>query len=179
MMKYNPDKHHRRSIRLREYDYSQAGAYFVTICTKDRESIFGEIAGGEMRLNSFGKMVQTCWLDLPRHYPHVELDAFVIMPNHIHGIVVLTYVGAGLKPAPTHGLSEIIRGLKTFSSRRINDSRNTVGTPLWQRNYYEHIIRNETDLDNIRQYIMDNPIKWGEDENNPRNIGRDRSVCLP
>ena len=88
-MRFDPDKHHRRSIRLKGYDYSQAGAYFVTICTKDRGCLFGEIIDGEMVLNPFGEVVQACWDDLPRHYPHVELDAFVIMPNHLHGIIII------------------------------------------------------------------------------------------
>ena len=179
-MPRNPDKHHRHSIRLKDYDYSQAGAYFVTICTRDREGLFGEIAEGLMRLSPFGEIVGACWHDLPHHYPHVALDAFVIMPNHIHGIIVLadpTVVGAGFKPAPTmvnkrHRLTEIIRAFKTFSSRRINESHGTPGTPVWQRNYYEHVIRNENDLDEVRKYIMNNPLKWDLDKENPENWGK-------
>ncbi len=173
-MKFNPDSHHRRSIRLKEYDYSQPGAYFITICTKNRECLFGEIVDGGMELNDLCKIVVECWEDLPNHYPYIELDTFVIMPNHIHGIIVrYDDVGAGLKPAPTkkrHGLHEIIRALKTFSSRRINLIRNTVGTPVWQRNYYEHIIRNEKSLFEIRQYIINNALLWADDEENPNNI---------
>jgi len=104
----NPDKHHRHSIRLKDYDYSQAGAYFVTICTRDREGLFGEIAEGLMRLSPFGEIIRACWDNLPRHYPHVALDAFVIMPNHIHGIIVLAdpaVVGVGFKPTPTLAVS--------------------------------------------------------------------------
>ena len=169
---YNPDKHHRRSIRLRGYDYSQSGAYYITTCTHNRRCLFGKIADGEMRLNDVGQLVQRVWDGLPEHYPHVELDAFVMMPNHVHGIVVLT--GTGLKPTPTaatrpmrQGLPEIIRAFKTFSARRINDFRHTPGTPVWQRNYYEHIIRNEDALNRIRQYIADNPDNWAEDRENP------------
>ena len=172
IMNYDPDKHHRRSIRLRGYDYEQAGAYFTTICIHDRRSMFGEVEHEQMRLNPYGHIVTECWCDLVKHYPNVELDAFVVMPNHVHGIIVLTdddNVGAGLKPAPTgrHGLPEIVRAFKTFSARRINQMRNTPGVPVWQRNYYEHVIRNEEDLEDIRQYIVGNPAQWPEDVENP------------
>jgi putative transposase len=179
-MKYDPDKHHRRSIRLKGYDYSQKGAYFITICTKNRECLFGEIQQEQMNLNDLGRFVYDVWDDLPNHYAHVELDTFVIMPNHIHGIILLsdTPVGAGFKPAPTtptdtakrQPLSEIIRALKTFSARRINAHRNTAGSPVWQRNYYEHIIRDENSLNRIRQYIVDNPKNWNGDRENPTTI---------
>jgi len=175
-MRFDPDKHHRRSIRLKGYDYSQAGAYFVTICTKARGCLFGEIIDGEMVLNPFGEVVQACWDDLPRHYPHVELDAFVIMPNHAHGIIMIS-VGAGFKPAPTHGLPEIIRAFKTFSSRRINDLRDMSGVPLWQRNYYEHVIRNEESLNTIRRYIIENPLRWADDPENPASITQGNAPC--
>ena len=102
-MKYNPDIRHRRSIRLQGFDYSQAGAYFVSICTQNRECLFGEIVEGKMVLNDAGRIVQTVWDDLPNHYLDVELDECVVMPNHVHGIVVI--VGAGFKPAPT-GVNE-------------------------------------------------------------------------
>jgi len=88
-MQYNPDKHHRRSIRLQGYDYSQPGIYFITICTKNHECLFGEILNGEMRLNDFGKIAHQCWLEIPNHFPHIQLDEFVIMPDHIHGIIIL------------------------------------------------------------------------------------------
>ena len=182
------NRHHRKSIRLRGYDYSRAGAYFVTICTHNRTPLFGDIVNGEMRLDDAGQLVQRTWEGLPRHYSHAELDAFVIMPNHIHGIIVLTPtpVGEGFKPAPTamttpapaatrHSLAEIIRGFKTFSARGFNELRSTPGIPLWQRNYYEHIIRNDAALDRIRQYIMDNPARWHEDPENPAT-GRDRAT---
>jgi len=90
VMKYNPDIHHRRSIRLRDYDYSQAGAYFITICAHNRECLFGEIADGAMRLNAAGEIAMQCWQEIPLHFPHSALDEWVIMPNHLHGIVVLT-----------------------------------------------------------------------------------------
>jgi len=166
----------RRSIRLKEYDYSQAGAYFVTVCTKHRKMIFGDIVEDGMFLSPFGLVVKECCQDLPRHYHLLELDAFIVMPNHVHGIFLITgnpHVGAGLKPAPTskpYTLPEIVRALKTFSARRINEIRKTPGIPVWQRNYYEPVIRNEIDLEETREYIQNNPLKWAEDETHPSNI---------
>jgi putative transposase len=169
-MKSSVRKHHRRSIRLKGYDYKQVGAYFVTVVARNRACLFADIVNGETRLNGAGRVMQSAWDDLPNHYPGVACDAFVVMPNHIHGIIVVmdTIVGAGLKPAPTrHGLPEIIRGFKTFSARRINDLRSTPGTPIWQRNYYEHIIRNEEELTRIREYVANNPLQWEDDRENP------------
>ena len=224
---YNPAIHHRRSIRLQGYDYSQAGAYFITICTHNRECLFGTVGAGskpalafcskpalaekpapsigsepalgsgpqdraglepaptqstsQMALNEFGEIVQYTWDDLPNHIAGIELDAFVIMPNHVHGIIVITGAGleqkdragleqkerAGLEPAPTGTriLPEIVRQLKTFSARRINQRRGVQGLSVWQRNYYEHIIRDEKDLTRIREYIANNPVNWLSDEN--------------
>ena len=171
--------HHRRnSIRLKEYDYSQAGMYFLTICAYERACLFGEIVDGAMRLNDAGRIVQTAWSALPEHYAHVALDGIVVMPNHVHGIIVLTpphgqAVGAGFKPARTattrHGLSEIVRAFKTFSSRRINANHGTHGTSVWQRNYWEHIIRDEPELAHIREYIHNNPAQWELDKLHPQS----------
>ena len=188
-MAFNPELHHRRSIRLQHYDYAQAGAYFVTICAQNRACLFGAISEGQMQANDHGKIVNECWNDLPDHYGQVILDEFVVMPNHVHGIIILTdntvgagsLVRAGFKPAPTmndndiqsrrspkhHGLPEIIRAFKTFSARRINQTRNTPGMSIWQRNYYEHVIRNEDDLNKVREYIIINPAGWDKDEENP------------
>ena len=177
---YNPEIHHRRSIRLKGHDYAQAGAYFVTICAHDRECLFGEIVNGEMEVNQYGEIVEKAWNDLLNHYPHLELDRFIVMPNHIHGIPVLIEAGlvgaglkrAGLKPAPTmrrHGLPEIVRAFKTFSACRINESRNSPGVPVWQRNYYEHIIRDDADYDRITEYVATNPQRWIEDKLHPDN----------
>jgi putative transposase len=181
-MKFDPQKpfdyvqgrHHRRSIRLPDYDYSQPGAYFVTIVAWQRECLFGEIADGEMRLNQFGKIVERAWFDLPKHYPHVELGTFYIMPNHVHAVIVIT-VGAGLRPAPTepaptmarHPLSEIVRAFKSFSARRINELRKTQGIPVWQRNYYERIIRDDEEHNRIHLYIEANIDNWAMDDENP------------
>ena len=208
-MKYDPNKHHRRSIRLKGYDYTKAGAYFITICTWQREHLFGDIVNGEMQLSRYGETVRFNWDNLPKRYRNVELDAFIIMPNHVHGIIVLTdngLEGAGLeslsvesdkflvkpcsgagleslsvesdkllvKPAPTktklHGLSEIVRGFKTFSARRINQIRRMTGVSVWQRGYYEHIIRNEESLMAIREYIINNPLCWEKDQLYPNNL---------
>ena len=174
-------RQHRQSIRLREYDYAQAGAYFITICTHNSVNLFGSVVAGlqpalsgEMQVNTFGKVVQTCWEELPAHYPHVQLDAFVVMPNHVHGIVVLVEdsVGEGSKPAlattrKRHGLPEIVRAFKTFSARRINQLYNSLGTPVWQRNYYEHVIRDLSALNRVQEYIHTNPLRWDMDRENP------------
>ena len=182
--KYNPQIHHRRSIRLKGYDYSQAGAYFITICAHNRECLFGEIVDEEMVLNEYGKLVEYTWADLVNHVEGIELVAFVVMPNHVHGIIDI--VGAGSEPARTepartepartepaptepaptgrYGLPEIVRQFKTFSARRINTLRNTSGTPVWQRNYWEHIIRNEKSYNDIAAYITNNPVQWEIDQ---------------
>ena len=166
----------RRSVRLKDYDYSQEGAYFVTICTYRKVCILGEIVNAEMRLNKYGNTVSKCWLEIPRHFPNVEIDAFVIMPNHVHGIVNIVDDCRGTAcRAPTEkfgrpttrSLPTIIRSYKSAVTKRINVLCGTQDTCLWQRNYYEHVIRNEHDLNEIRQYILDNPVKWDMDENNP------------
>ena len=181
-MKFNPDIHHRRSIRLQNYDYSQSGLYFVTICVNYRLAIFGQIMDGEMQLSDAGIIVKNTWLDLVNHVSNVKLHEFVVMPNHFHGIIEivgagskpaqhddnlsngnLRYERAGLEPAPTKDLSEIIRQFKTFSARRINQLQNSIGAPVWQRNFHEHIIRNETDYLRIANYVQTNPLRWNED----------------
>ena len=131
-MKYNPAIHHRSSIRLKNYDYSQSGMYFVTICVQNGQCLFGQITNGKIILNEYGQTVQMVWNELPQHYSNVQLGEFVVMPNHVHGIIIITndtdnaVVGAGLKPARTKPapLPEIVRALKTFSARKINELRN-------------------------------------------------------
>lgn len=183
-MIYNPDKHHRRSIRLKGYDYSNAGVYFVTICIQNRECLLGEITNGEMKLNEYGKIVEYTWNDLINHNQHIQLDNYIVMPNHVHGIIIIyqdgaNMVGAGSEPAPTktktkhHGLTEIIRQFKTFSALRINKIRQSSGVRVWQRNYYEHIVRDENALNRIRQYIIENPLKWDSDKDNPKYLKTD------
>jgi putative transposase len=177
-MKYDPQKHHRRSIRLKGYDYTQSNAYFITIVAWQRECLFGEITDGEMRLNEFGQIVQEEWIKTTQIRPNVEIheDEFVIMPNHLHGIIrIIDIVGATGPVAPTistehksktlipNSLGAIIGQFKTASAKRINTLRNTRGVPVWQRNYYEHIIHNERELENIFKYIDANPTNWKED----------------
>jgi REP element-mobilizing transposase RayT len=164
-MKYDPNKHHRRSIRIKGYDYAKDGAYFVTICTWQRQSLLGAIANDKMQLSDYGQITQFYWDNLLKHHAHLELDEFVIMPNHMHGILVLTDDKASCSVSTKrHGLPEILRGFKTFSARRINKLRCTTGVSVWQRGYYEHIIRNEKSLRAIREYIVKNPLSWEHDE---------------
>ena len=179
-MKYNPEIHHRRSIRLREYDYSQAGAYFVTICTWQKECLLGDVVNGEMRLNEFGGIVDREWHKTPRIRKEIELDSFVVMPNHIHGIIIINDTGNDKRNVGANGrsplrmkpksLSSFIAGFKSIVTKTINQNRNTPSMPLWQRNYFERVIRNENELHAIRQYIINNPLQWDMDENNPVNL---------
>ncbi len=191
-MKYNPEKHHRHSIRLKYYDYSQPGAYFITICTHNRVCLLGKIKNGQMILNKFGMIAKQCWLDIPSHYPNVKLDEFVIMPNHIHGIIVIKNVGVqNIEPnknivgvqniEPQHNIEplqnkyqkiipcsigSIVRGYKIGVTKWFLQNTNIVN--VWQRNYYEHIIRNEREFNKIREYIINNPLKWELDIENPQ-----------
>lgn len=252
-MKYDPDKHHRRSIRLKGYDYTAAGMYFITICTYQRECLFGEIMDGEMQLNQLGQRVYACWQRLPFHFSNLSLDASVVMPNHIHGILVLTHPpfdtmpgldnqlnpprrGAALDPnsqsllpnfpsnatpgsdnrteanmtfgresidvtgesepgvafgrrssdvtqdrlpnaAPlpclvAGSVGAMVLNFKSVTTRLGNRMRRSSGSPIWQRNYYEHIIRHERSLQFIRQYIYHNPISWQQDQLHPGNPSR-------
>ena len=175
-MSSNPN-FQRRSIRLQGFDYSSSGAYFITICTQQRECFLSKIVDQEAELSNGGKIVQEVWDKLPLHYTNIELDAFVVMPNHVHGVILLgDTVGAGLRPAlaaeKRSSLSKIIGSFKSFSARGINEQRSTPGVPVWQRNYYEHIIRNETSLNAIRQYILSNPAQWAFDKDNPVKWGK-------
>ena len=185
-MNHNPEVNQRRSIRLRGYDYSQPGSYFVTVCTKGRESLFGNVIDEEVALNFAGRVVQEEWSYTEIVHPEVQVDEFVIMPNHIHGIITIREPeglvgGHGRAPLPCgnsifqrppRSLGSLISGFKSAATKRINQSRHTPGQPIWQRNYYEHIIRRETDINRIRQYIHDNPAKWADDKYNPTNVSR-------
>jgi putative transposase len=166
---------YRRSARLRGYDYAQCGIYFVTICTHNRECRLGTVIEGEAYLSDIGVVAHRCWGKLVDHYPNIQLDAYIVMPNHIHGLIVIDsidLVGAGLRPALTkqHGLSEIVRAFKSFSSREINRLRGTEGGSIWQRSFYDHIVRDEKALHNIRSYIYMNPERWLQDRENPLNL---------
>ena len=231
-MPYNSNIHHRRSIRLKGYDYTQQGAYFVTICTHQRNCLFGEIVDGEIKLNTNGEIARGSWLSIPRHFKNVELDEFVIMPNHLHGIIIIessevagealanqdfsqsfsevagealanqdfsqsfsevagealanqdfskqqnlssqcfaptVHTGETVKINGTkpQSLAAITQNYKSVSTRQINRMNKAKGNVIWQRNYYEHIIRNEEALNNIREYIVNNPINWVKDQENP------------
>jgi putative transposase len=192
-MKYDPEKHHRRSIRLKGYDYTQMGAYFVTVVTKDRECLFGEVTDGNTRLNDTGRLIERWWVELNHKFPVVETDEFVVMPNHFHGIIVLTdvRVGADLRVGPASdrkggnvgegahigaplraSLPRIVQWFKTMTTNECIRGVKQLGWTelpgrLWQRNYYEHAIRSQESLDRIRQYIVENPTNWEFDHENP------------
>jgi REP element-mobilizing transposase RayT len=168
-MTYNPDVHHRHTIRLKNYDYAQAGAYFVTICVWQRECLFGDILDGEMVENGLAEIARFRWFDLVNHVENVTLNAFVIMPNHIHGIITIEPATCD-NSRKKYGLPEIVRQFKTFSAKSINASRDTPSVPFWQRNYYEHVIRNEADYNRVADYIDNNPSSWAEDSLHPNHI---------
>jgi len=183
-MKFNPNKHHRRSIRLKEYDYSRPGAYFVTLCVHNRECLFGTITDGEMHLNEYGKIVQTEWLKSSEIRNEIELDAYQIMPNHFHGIVIIkngTMERRGERPftptrsiAPTFkmrpkSLSSLMAGFQSPVTSKINQLRGTPKQDVWQSNYFDRIIRNDNELIRTRKYIIENPMKWDQDKENPSN----------
>ena len=188
-MLFNPNIHHRRSIRLKGYDYSQAGLYFITICCEDRICRFGNIVDGEMILNAYGQIAHDEWMKTPQLRPQIELDAFIVMPNHIHGILKINDTGRGELNSPEMGMAvfekgvsdtslrspsntvgAIVRGYKSSVTKQINamiNVKNDVHNPsikLWQRNYHENIIRDEKSYRNIANYIINNPKKWGEDK---------------
>ena len=173
--KFDPQKHHRRSIRLPGYDYSQSGAYYVTIVAWHREFLFGEVVNGEMRLNQYGEIAADTLQWLERQYPYVELGAWVVMPNHAHVILIIHDEDrrGGSRTAPTpikrKPLGRLIGVFKTVSTKHINLLRDTEGLIVWQRDFYEHIIRNERELQNKTDYIESNPMMWDEDENNPNH----------
>jgi REP element-mobilizing transposase RayT len=180
-MPYDPEKHDRRSIRLPHYDYGQPGAYFITTCTQGRVCLFGDVVQGQTTLNAYGRIVAEEWHRTERIRDHVALDAFVVMPNHVHGIIGITHRSdrrrGESKFAPTRGfkspsqtLGAIVRGFKGATTRRINRLRGTPGEPVWQRNYYEHTVRGRRDLERIRRYIRQNPVRWCRDRNHPRQI---------
>ena len=165
-------KNNRHSIRLKEYDYSKAGTYYVTICTQNRECLFGAIVNGEMQLNDMGRVVSDEWIKSTGTRHEIELDEWVVMPNHFHGIVMFTESVGAIHESPLQmtqkqrrnmGLSKLIGRFKMVSSKKINEMRQTSGVKLWQRNYWEHIIRNNDELINIREYIRNNPENWKPD----------------
>jgi REP element-mobilizing transposase RayT len=187
-------RHHRRSTRLPAFDYASTGAYFVTVCCKERECLFGDVVDGETLHSEAGRIATACWSEIPRHFPGVVLDAFVVMPNHVHGVIVLTHrarnecrgvqlnaptsgttdgtadgiaapVAGPASISPTDGLPVIVRTFKaavTTACRRAG-----LANDVWQRGYYDHVVRGDDDLDRIRRYIEENPARWASDEDNP------------
>jgi REP-associated tyrosine transposase len=174
-MNFESREHHRRSIRLKGYDYAQPGGYFITIVTHQRSCLFGEILDEEMHLNDLGTIANECWRAVPEHFLNVELGAYVIMPNHVHGIIVINdNAGRGtIYRAPTEqfqkpivdSIPTIVRTFKAAVTRRLGREFNI--TNIWQRNYYEHVIRDEKEWDRIHQYIESNPSAWAKDAENP------------
>lgn len=208
-MTFDSATHHRRSLRLRDYDYAQAGAYFVTVCTQNRACLFGEVADGQMTMNDAGRMVERWFEQLPDKFPDIECDAFVCMPNHVHLVIAIhphadnsvgadpcvgpadprvcpeggdgsnkgAHAGAPLRNAVSRdvGLSAVVQWFKTMTTNEYMRGVKSRGWPaftdrLWQRNYYEHIVRSEESLTRIREYIRDNPAKWSLDRENPANV---------
>lgn len=165
----------RRSIRIPEYDYRQAGSYFVTICTFQQRCILGKIIHEKTRLTPIGHIVKRSWEQIPMHFKHVGLDQFVVMPNHFHGILELSDCdGPDIKACESgvvlaNSLSSIIRSFKANVTREIHEQTNDQSVKIWQRNYYEHVIRNERSFKAIQEYIVNNPLKWELDSLNPKN----------
>jgi len=210
-MAYNPAIHNRHTIRLQGYDYTQSGAYFITICAYQKECFFGQIRSGKMKLSSLGEIAYYQWLQLPNRFMNIALDAFVVMPNHMHGIIVITEMDNNQKSGGEAGdigisvgkacivspasplplveiphrqpttnpnkpiestrpngtipgsIGAIIQNYKSLTTRKINMLLRTKNKTIWQRNYYEHIIRDDSDYDRIAEYIQNNPISWEDD----------------
>jgi len=173
--------YNRKSLRLPHWDYTSEGLYYVTMVTKHRECLFGYVKNGEMIENDFGTVVRECWDEIPNHFDCASTDAFIVMPNHMHGIIVIHDVGArhavplrtriiqrtrSFGPLQTGSLHTVVGSFKSAVTKQINELRNTPGQSVWQRNYYEHVIRDEVDLHRIRTYIKNNPSNWQNDELN-------------
>ena len=206
-MKYDQQKHHRQSIRLQQYDYSWPGAYFVTICVREKECVLGDITNGAMQLSEWGRIVHEFWDAIPDHFPNASIDGRVTMPNHGHAIIKIDHDRRGAATAPHIAtpnvaasnnaisddavsldenagremgeetgeetsplrptLGQIVAYYKYQTTKRINELRGTPGIPFWQRNYWEHVVRDEIDLNRIQHYIENNPLRWREDQLNP------------
>jgi len=183
---YNSGMKPHKSIRLKGYDYSRAGAYFVTICTHNKECLFGDVVNGNLALNDFGRMVDSEWLKTTEIRKNVILDKYIVMPNHFHGMVLITENDSGKahlattkcnvsikmefgKPKPG-SLPVIVGSFKSAVAKQINLMRNTPGKEVWQRIIMKHIVRNPDELDRIREYIVTNPLRWQMDKENPNGI---------
>jgi putative transposase len=194
---------HRRSIRLRGYVYSSRGIYFVTICTEKKVCLFGQVVDNEMKVNEAGRIVEKVWNSIPDRFPNVQVDSFVVMPNHVHGVIAIMSDGrqgaasgartnaeaggvlkgaassartsaettegavSGARANASPSLGKILRAFKSISAIEVNKEFGCEGRAVWQRNYFEHIVRDGDDLDRVRRYIVENPWHWAEDEENP------------
>ncbi len=183
-MTYDPNVHHRRSIRLKDYEYTTPGWYFVTIVVQDRACLFGEVIDSVMQPNDAGQMVARVWSEIPVMYPGIDIDSLVVMPNHLHGIIVLleeqrtASVGAdplclpsSVPPTKALSLGDVVRRFKSLTTREYGVGVRQSGWPpfsqrLWQRNYFEHVVRDERDADRLQRYIIDNPANWARDVEN-------------
>ena len=181
-MKYDPDIHKRQNQRLKEYDYSTEGAYFVTVVAKDRECLFGEIVDSEMVLNDVGMVVRNEFQRTEKLRDNVIIDSLIVMPNHVHTIIYIDRRGVSLErpknddiDRATHRIAptlrpntsgSIIGQIKSITTKKINKIHNNPGNKIWQRNFYDHIIHDDDDLNQIREYIMNNPINWDEEDEN-------------
>jgi len=181
-MIYDPSIHHRRSLRLQGYDYSKEGAYFVTVCTRNRKCLFGNITDKEMTLNDAGRMIRSIWQEFPERFPNIDVDKFIIMPNHIHAVFVIICTGTGKSEPCVHNhdgpngtlpdtVGRILQAYKSITTDEyIKGVRQWGWEPfnrkLWQRGYWDHIIRDEKDYNRIWEYIHDNPANW---QNDPLN----------
>jgi REP element-mobilizing transposase RayT len=173
---------HRRSIRLKGFDYTKPGAYFVTICTHRRDLLFGDVASGQMKLSAFGQIAHDEWWLGEKKRPDIQLDVWTVMPNHVHGIVSIVPGPKGTaRRAPTElprrfgraisgALATLVGAYKSAVARRINQARQTPAQPVWQKGFYEHVVRNETELNRIREYISCNPERWPFDPDNPAAV---------
>ncbi|MDQ7017014.1 MAG: transposase [Gammaproteobacteria bacterium] len=169
-MKYDPNIHHRRSVRLKGFDYACCGLYFVTICSQNRLNLFGDILDHTMVLNTAGKMLNKIWQGMPDQHKNIRLYEYVVMPNHFHAIIEITSVGADSISART-GLGAVVQTFKRFTTveyiKRVKQHiLPAFDGKIWQRNYWEHIIRNEDEATHLAQYIIDNPRKWALDKLN-------------
>ena len=167
---YDREIHNRKSIRLRGYDYTSDGAYYITLVTQARRLLFGDIVDGTMHLNNVGRLVVDAWNWLGVQYRYVALDSYVVMPNHFHGIILISdpdMAESSNRRVHRKPLGRLVAAFKTVSTKQFNIVNDTPGHPLWQRNYYKHVIRNNAELERVRNYIVNNPQNWQDDLENP------------
>lgn len=178
----------RRSLRLKAYDYSQSGAYFITVCAYNRQCLFGGIKDGMVILNESGEIVKKEWQKTGEIRPNIGIDVFIVMPNHLHGIIIIKPVVGAHCNVPLqnkmvqtekfgystkNSIPTIVKLFKSTATKQINELRRLPAVAVWQRNYYEHIIRNEDELNRVRQYIIGNPLQWEYDSENPNAVSGD------